>query len=335
MPPGLVEAQKEPIVKNPLKVAAVQFEMAEKDKDRNLHVMAGFVAQAAKKGADVVAFPELCVTGYHFLTGLDRTSLLELAERTDKGPSVRAMTEQAHRHRCHILYGLLERDADDRLYNTFVAVGPDGPLFQHRKVHAFENSAILQGDRLDTFDLLGWNCGVLICYDNNLPENGRVLALKGAELIFAPHQTGGFDIPRAGMGRIPPELWRDRHKDPLPMREAILGLKGRAWITKWLPSRAYDNNCYLVFTNGVGMDGPEVRVGCSMILDPEGIIIAETTAAEDDLIFAELYKEKRQDSLASAHLACRRPSLYQKIAEPVPETDTRSARNRISGEKIV
>ncbi|MCY3023578.1 MAG: nitrilase [Planctomycetota bacterium] len=322
-------------MKNPLKVAAVQFEMAQNDKPRNLQVMAGFVEQAAGKGADVVAFPELCLCGYHFLTELGRPSLLKIAERTDDGEAVTFMRRLARRHKLHILFGLLEKDARNRLYNTYVAVGPKGRLFQHRKVHAFENSAIRQGDRLDTFDLLGWTCGILICYDNNLPENGRVLCLKGAELVFAPHQTGGFDIPRAGMGRISLELWRNRHKDPLPMREAILGLKGRAWIAKWLPARAYDNNCYLVFANGVGGDGPEVRVGCSMILDPEGIVIAETTEAEDDLIIAELYKEKRVNSLASSHIAARRPSLYGKIVEPIPETDTRTIRNRISGEKIV
>jgi predicted amidohydrolase len=248
---------------------------------------------------------------------------------------VQFMTEQARRHGVHLLFGLLEIDAENRLYNTQVVVGPDGPIFQHRKVHAFENSAILQGDRLDTFNLLGWTCGILICYDNNLPENARVLALKGAEVIFAPHQTGGFDIPRAGMGRIPLDLWHNRHRDPQPMREAIMGLKGRAWIAKWLPSRAYDNNLYYVFSNGVGIDGPEVRVGCNMIVDPEGIVIAETNEAEDDLVLAELHKDKRVDSLTCAHMASRRPSLYGKIVEPVPEVDTRTIRNRVSCEKIV
>jgi predicted amidohydrolase len=136
------------------------------------------------------------------------------------------------------------------------------------------------------------------------------------------------------MGRIPLALWRNRRKDPLPMKEAILGLKGRAWITKWLPSRAYDNNLYYVFANGVGIDGPEVRVGCSMIADPEGIVISETTEADDDIVFADLYKERRIGSIPGAHMASRRPSLYGRIVEPRPETDTRTIRNRLSGEKI-
>jgi predicted amidohydrolase len=327
-------SNKERIMNNPLKVAAVQFEMAQTDKEKNLATMASFAEQAARKGAQVVAFPEICITGYHFLTGLDRAALLSLAENSRTGPAVTALTRKARELNIHILFGLLEKDERDEMFNTYVVVGPEGPIFQHRKVHAFENSAIKQGDRLETFDLLGWRCGILICYDNNLPENTRVLALNGAELIFAPHQTGGFDIPKAGMGRIPLDVWRKRYEDPLPMREAILGLKGRAWITKWLPCRAYDNNLYTVFTNGVGIDGPEVRVGCSMIVDPEGIIIAETNEAEDDMVIASLYKEQRANSLPASHLAARRPSLYGKIVEPVPEVDTRTIRNRVSNEKI-
>ncbi len=322
-------------MKNPLAVAAVQFEMVEDDKPRNLATMASLAERAAKQDADVVAFPEICLSGYHYITGLDRARLLTIAERTDDGPAVRFLAEQAGRLGIVIAFGLLEKDADDRLYNTYVVVGAGGRIFQHRKIHAFENSAVLSGDRLDVFGLHGWTCGILICYDNNLSENGRVLALKGAELLFAPHQTGGFDIPRAGMGRIPLDLWRDRERDPQPMRDAIHGPKGRAWLTKWLPARAYDNNCFLVFANGVGIDGPEVRPGCSMIIDPEGLIIGEFCEAADGMVVCQLRKEARIDSLASSHLASRRPSLYAEIVAPIVELDTRTIRNRMSIEKIV
>ena len=58
---------------------------------------------------------------------------------------------------------------------------------------AFENSCILAGNSLETFDLLGWKCGLLICYDNNLPENNRVLALK-APKSSSPHISPGHSI---------------------------------------------------------------------------------------------------------------------------------------------
>jgi predicted amidohydrolase len=233
------------------------------------------------------------------------------------------------------MLGLLEIDSEKKMYNTYVVVTPEkGSLFQHRKIHAFENSAILQGDRLDVFELFGWRMGVLICYDNNLPENSRVLCLKGADVIFAPHQTGGFDMSSRGMGRISLDLWKNKDRNPAELQQELLGPKGHQWISKWLPARAYDNNLFYVFSNGVGIDGPEVRVGCSMILDPEGIVLAETRKAHDDMIVASMSKSARLRTVASGHLQARRPSLYSKIVEPIAERDTRSVRNELTGHRI-
>ncbi|MFH0920207.1 MAG: nitrilase-related carbon-nitrogen hydrolase [Fibrobacterota bacterium] len=322
-------------MRNPLSVAAIQFEMAENDKPKNRAVMCRFLEQAAAEKTDVAVFPEMCLFGYDFIKDLSQKQLLAIAEPCEKGPSVTFFEKKAKELDMAILYGLLERDANDVMYNTYVVISPDkGLIFKHRKIHAFENSAIASGNRLDTFELFGWTCGVLICYDNNLPENPRVLALKGAEIIFAPHQTGGFDIRRAGMGKIPLELWKNRKAHHSPMRQAILGPKGYQWITKWLPCRAYDNNLYYVFSNGIGIDGPEVRVGCSLIVDPEGIIMAETTQAGDDIIYADLVKEARVGSLSGSHILSRKPSLYGKITEPAPERNTREIRNSVSNEKI-
>ena len=213
-------------------------------------------------------------------------------------------------------------------------MGGEGTLHVHRKIHAFENSHIAQGDTMDTFSIGDWTCGTLICYDNNLPENGRVLALQGAEIVFAPHQTGGFDIDRAGMGRIPLSLWENREKEPVALRQALLGPKGRDWLMKWLPSRAYDNNCFVVFTNGVGIDGPEVRVGLTTLLDPEGIVLAQSTEAGDDMVVHTFHKVAREGSLAGSHMLARRPSLYGKIVESVEEVDTRLVRNAVSNQTI-
>ncbi len=318
-----------------LTIAAVQFEMAENAKAANWRTMGRFIDEAHAKKADMIAFPELCTTGYHFLTGLNQKQLLAIAERTDDGPTFRFMHARARKTKMAILFGMLEKDESNRMFNTYVVITPKGRIFQHRKVHAFENSAISQGDALDVFPYKGWTLGALICYDNNLPENNRVLALKGAEIIFAPHQTGGFDIERCGMGRIPLELWKNRVADPIAMRQAILGPRGREWLMKWLPSRSYDNNVYTIFANGVGIDGPEVRPGCSMILDPEGVPIIETTEAADTMVMAVVSKAGLKGTLAGSHVLARRPSLYDKITERVPERSTREIRNSISREKIL
>ena len=318
-----------------IRVAAAQFEMRQEDKAANLATIESLIARAAAAGADIISLPEMCLTGYNFLFDSGPRKLRCIAEDTAHGPSVRRVQAMARRYKIVVMFGMLEKAEDGGLYNTYVVVTPrEGRIFQHRKVHAFENSAIRQGSELEIFRLFGWTMGVLICYDNNLPENPRVLCLKGAELIFAPHQTGAFDMSSRGMGRIPLHLWRNRHRDPAALQQQIEGPKGYQWITKWLPSRPYDNNLFYVFANGVGIDGPEVRVGCSMILDPEGIILAETKKAGDDLVVASLSKSARQRTVAGGHLKARRPSLYAKIVEPITERDTRSVRNELTGHKI-
>jgi predicted amidohydrolase len=317
-----------------LKVAVVQFEMQQDKKAANLAVMGKFIRRAAEEGADIVSFPEMCLNGYNYLFECKPRKLRAIAEDAERGPSVRKVTALAKRYGIVVAFGLLERAADG-LFNTYVIVTPDkGMIFKHRKIHAFENSAISQGNRLEVFDLFGWKMGVLICYDNNLPENPRVLCLKGAELIFAPHQTGAFDMSSRGMGRIPLDVWQNRDRDPAALQQAIEGPKGYQWIAKWLPSRPYDNNLFYLFANGVGIDGPEVRVGCSMILDPEGLVLAETKRAGDEMIVASLSRDARVRTIAGGHLKVRRPSLYGKIVEPVDERDTRSVRNELTGHKI-
>ena len=82
-----------------------------------------------------------------------------------------------------------------------------------------------------------WKCGILICYDNNIIENVRATALLGADIIFMPHVTMCTPSPRPGAGLIDPVLWENRANDPTSLRQEFDGLKGRAWLMKWLPAR--------------------------------------------------------------------------------------------------
>ena len=96
-------------------------------------------------------------------------------------------------------------------------------------------------------------------------------ALAGADVLLAPHQTGGVggkDPHR--MGLIDPALWANRLADPESIEREFRGDKGRGWLMRWLPSRAHDNGLFLIFSNGVGVDDDEIRTGNAMILDPYG-----------------------------------------------------------------
>lgn len=317
--------------KDNLRIAAVQMNADERDKSSNLDRMEDFVVEAARQDADIVSFPEICITGYNFILYTeDRGELMDIAEPVPDGDACQRIKTMAKENNIVILFGLLERDGE-KLFNTYVCVRPDGSHEKYRKIHAFENSHISQGDSYPVFDLFGWKCGTLICFDNNLPENPRVYSLAGCELLFAPHQTGGFDMEVAGMGRIDVALWDDKEANEDELRREFMGPKGREWIVKWLPSRAYDNNMFYVFTNGVGLDHDELRTGNAMILDPNGVIISESYGVDSDMIIADCAKSARQGTLGGMHIKTRRPDLYGPLTEESGDSVTsRDARNSLT-----
>ncbi len=214
--------------------------------------------------------------------------------------------------------GLIERDDEARLYNSTVVVMPDGRYACHRKLHAFVSEHLTSGDRYTVFDTPhGWRVAVLICYDNNIIENVRACALAGAELLLAPHQTGGC---RSGspfaMGPIDVELWERRDEDPQAIEAEFQGDKGRGWLMRWLPARAHDNGMFLVFSNGVGRDDDEVRTGNAMILDPYGRILSETCRAADAMVLADLDSSLRDRCTGVRWIRARRPDLYGALSRP-------------------
>ncbi len=311
-----------------LSLAAVQLNSEELDKKTNIERMDDFILKAAGKGADLISFPEICITGYNIiLYTKSKKTLLSMAESVPGGASFRHFSRLAKEKDIAVLYGLLEKDGD-KLYNTYVCIRPDSTFSKYRKIHAFENTHVLQGSEFVTFDLFGWNCGTLICYDNNLPENARIYMLRGCELMFSPHQTGGFDIEVAGMGRIDVKLWKDRKKNPRHLFKEFMGPKGREWIQKWLPSRSYDNGFYTVFTNGVGLDHDELRTGNAMVIDPNGVVISESRSIDSDVIYAKVSKNALKGNLGQFHNKTRRPELYGEISKRRKGlSDTRNARN--------
>ena len=84
-----------------------------------------------------------------------------------------------------------------KIFNTYVCVHQGEVISKFRKLHPFISKYMVSGSNYEVFDLMGWKCGILICYDNNIIENVRATTLLGAELIFAPHVTGCTPICNA------------------------------------------------------------------------------------------------------------------------------------------
>lgn len=296
-----------------LRASTAQFENKSGDKEYNLSVIDKLSAEAANAGSHVVAFHECSITGYTFARHLSKEDLLAVAEKIPSGPSIKRLQNICAKNNIVILAGLFEKDDDDNIYKAYVCVDKTGMLAKFRKLHPFINPHILPGSEYCVFDLHGWKCGILICYDNNIIENVRATTLLGAQIIFMPHVTMCTPSTRPGAGFVDPSLWRNREKDPTSLRKEFDGLKGREWLMKWLPARAYDNAVYAVFANPIGMDDDQLKNGCSMILDPFGDVIAECRELNNQVVTALLTPEKLTLAGGYRYMKARRPDLYNHI----------------------
>jgi predicted amidohydrolase len=257
-----------------LVVAVAQLRPVAGDKSRNLEQAGRAMADAASRGASAIVFPELFLTGYGFWDGVH-----DLAEEAH-GPAIGRLMELAGRHRLVTVCGFPERLDDKRVANSACVIDSDGTLVGvHRKVHLFRGEADLftAGNALATFETSLGRIGVLICYDLEFPEAARVLALGGARILF---------VPTASM-------------DPY-----------RDYQRSYAKARAMENGVYLALVNNIGEDDRYTYFGESLIVDPEGRVLAEA-ASTDALVVAEIEPglvERVQER--TKYLQRRRPELY-------------------------
>jgi len=296
-----------------IKVAAAQFEPKDGDKKYNLSVIEELTARASDQGVDIISFHELSITAYTHLKDLNKQQIAGLAEKVPGGESINRLKKLATYYDITILAGLVEISSDDHLYNTYVCVDSTGLVAKHRKLHPFINPNLSRGNNYTVFDLSGWKCGILICYDNNVIENVRATTILGADIIFAPHVTMCTPSPMPGRGYVDKSLWENRENDPVSLRMEFDGPKGRQWLMRWLPARAYDNGVYYVFSNPIGYDGEHLKNGNSLILDPYGDILTEIKSFDDAICIATLTPDKLKLAGGFRYRKARRPELYGDI----------------------
>jgi predicted amidohydrolase len=301
-----------------IRIAAAQFEHRDGDKAHNLGRIRELANRAASQGAGIVCFHECSITAYTFLQTLSPDELIALAEPVPDGPSVAALTGIARETRAVIMAGLIEREPDGRLFNCYVTVGPEGFIAKFHKLHPFISPYLTPGRGYHVAEILGVKVGFLICYDNNLPENVRATTLLGAEVIVMPHVTGCTPSPMPGRGTVAPSLWENRARDPARLRQEFQGPKGRGWLMRWLPARAWENGVFAVFANNIGRDFDSIKPGLAMILDPSGEVIVESHALDDDVVVGLLTAEAVAQAPGPRYLRARRPELYGKLVEPHP-----------------
>jgi len=295
-----------------MNIAVAQFQPKDGDKAYNLSIIRELTKQAAARGADVISFHEMSVTAYTFAKNLSHREIAAIAEQVPGGPSTRELMNISKEFDVAVLAGLIEK-SDDKIYNTYLCVSGDELLAKYRKLHPFISKYMSPGNEYCVFDLNGWKCGILICYDNNVIENVRATSLLGAELIFAPHVTGCTPSAMPHRDYVDDKYWQNRVNDPVSLRMEFDGPKGRGWLLRWLPARAYDNGVYYAFTNPIGYDGEHLKNGNAMILDPYGEILSEVRSFDDGFTISKITKEKIKLSGGWRYTNARRPELYRDI----------------------
>lgn len=304
-----------------LNISVAQFQPKDGDKDYNLSVIKKLAEKAKINGANLISFHEMSITAYTFTKDLTLEQITELAEEIPAGKSTKTLISISKEVGIPILAGLIEK-SEGKIYNTYVCVTGEGVIAKYRKIHPFISKFMSAGNEYCVFDLLGWKCGILICYDNNVVENVRATSLLGAEIIFAPHVTGCTPSVMPHRDYVDDKYWQNRYNDPVSLRLEFDGPKGRRWLMRWLPARAYDNGVYYAFTNPIGYDGEHLKNGNSMIIDPYGEVLSEIKSFEDEITISKITKEKIKLSGGWRYRNARRPEIYKEIIGREHKSDT-------------
>jgi len=287
-----------------LTVAALQLALGREDEAENIAVVAALVEQAAARGARLILPPEL-FSGPYFCR-VEEEALFALARPTAEHPSVIAMQALAARLKVTIPTSFFERDGH-HYYNTLAMVGPDGTIMgTYRKSHipdgpGYEEKYYFRPGN-DGFKVWEVPCtggtatiGVGICWDQWYPECARVMALKGAEVLFYPTAIGSEPY--------------DADLDTSRMwRRAMVG-------------HAVSNCMPVVAANRIGVEGEageQSFYGHSFITDEWGDLIESFGAAEEGALVATLDLAQAATHRAGmGFFRDRRPQLYGRIVEDI------------------
>jgi predicted amidohydrolase len=174
-------------------IACVNYHTIWGDKQKNLEKILGYVTDAVKRGADIILFPELALTGYEIG---DNPMHKDNAE-TIPGPSTEAIADLTCKHNVYVVFGLVEKQLgkSDVLYNSAAVIGPEGVIGAYRKLMPFgdEMKWCQKGKEPFAFSTPWGLVGVSICYDSYMfPELARYYAALGARLYLNVTAIGPF-----------------------------------------------------------------------------------------------------------------------------------------------
>lgn len=252
--------------------------------EKNLKKAQTLISEAAGRGAQMIALPEL-FSSLYFCRNKKDADAFKHAEAIN-GYTNTALSASAKEHEIVLIGGsIFEKTDDERFFNTSTVFGPDGEMIgTYRKTHIphdpgfFEQDYFEKGDTgVRVFETPLGKIAVLICYDQWFPEFARIAALKGAEILFYPTAIGDPKLP--------------------PIDAAIPEDFETMWRSVQV-GHAAANNVYVAAINRVGTEGKTTFWGGSFVASPTAALLAKADDSEQ-IVYADCdlsYVKKVQDS---------------------------------------
>jgi omega-amidase len=240
-----------------VKIACIQVDVQFGNPEKNVEHIEKKIREAVRlHNPDTIVLPELWDTGY------DLTRLDEISDKNGE-KAKKWLSSLTKEFGINIIGGSVALRECDEVYNTMLCFDRDGQhIGTYSKAHLItlmeEEKYISPGKENGIFTVDGLLSTAAICYDIRFPEWIRMPFVKGAKILFVPAQW---------------PIQRQTHWRAL------------------LIARAIENQCYVVACNRVGSDPNNSFAGQSMIIDPWGDIVAEASAANEEILFAEISPE--------------------------------------------
>ena len=269
-----------------IKLAGIQTTCSE-EKERNIEKAVRFAKIAIEKGAHIICFQELFTT--HWFPREMNKRFFSLAEKAD-GPTMGTMCRLAKECGVVLICPIFEIE-EDSYYNSAIVVDADGEILgSYRKIHVpqiplwEERYYFSSGNHgFPVFETKFAPIGIQICWDNFFPEGSRILALKGAKILFSP--TAAAFAPQ------------------------------RRWETV-ISSNAIANGVYIFRVNRVGSEEKQDFYGRSFCISPEGELLDKPTGMKDSIALIEVDLRNIDKTRKEwPFLRDRRPEVYREIAE--------------------
>ena len=258
-----------------VKVSSVQMHVVDNDLEANMKKAEEMAMRIhdREKDVDLILYHECCLEGGIPLDSIDEDMTRRVME---------FWSNLAKKCGSHILAGRLERKPEG-IYNKATVFNPQGEVIaDYAKIHLFnsERDTILPGDQLSVFTINGMRIGIMICADFGFPELARKYATSGKVDVLAVSSSWAYPDD---------DLW---------------DICNRA--------RSSENACYVVSVDRVGPTcRGNVKVGRSMVCDPNGFIIANLVEKEDIYFVTDLFKSEVDDRRKEMKwLEWIRPEVY-------------------------